>query len=72
MTDLRDLSVSEARDVVVRISRGRGWVEPDLQATTHPSVLETLAQLRREFGDVVETYVFSIFVTNICFIAHLF
>jgi len=57
-----DISVAEARAIVLRVSRCNGWHEPELEATTDPRVLESIANLRRHLADTVQTYVSLIFL----------
>ncbi|RFU34079.1 hypothetical protein B7463_g2224, partial [Scytalidium lignicola] len=50
-----DISESEAREIVLEVSRANGWYDPELDATLHPTVLESIANLRRQVADSVET-----------------
>jgi hypothetical protein len=52
-----DISVAEARAIVLRVSRCNGWHEPELEATTDPRVLESIANLRQHLADAVQTCV---------------
>ena len=55
-----EISVPEAREIVLKVSRENGWHEPELEATTDPRVLASIANLRRHIADAVETSVFLI------------
>lgn len=59
MSDSTDLTVEQAREIILTISRSKGWVRPELrepQNPQHQELLETLRSIREELGDVVETY----------------
>ncbi|OBT74408.1 hypothetical protein VF21_06830 [Pseudogymnoascus sp. 05NY08] len=50
-----EISVPEAREIVLKVSRENGWHEPELEATTDPRVLASITNLRRHVADAVET-----------------
>jgi hypothetical protein len=60
-----NISVSEAREIVLRVSRVNGWHEPELEATTDPRILASIANLRRQVADIVETSVFLVLFSRI-------
>lgn len=60
-----EISVPEAREIVLKVSRENGWHEPELEATTDPRVLASIANLRRHIADAVETSVFLILFSQI-------
>ncbi|KFZ02938.1 hypothetical protein V502_11372 [Pseudogymnoascus sp. VKM F-4520 (FW-2644)] len=45
----------EAREIVLKVSRENGWHEPELEAATDPRILASIANLRRQAADAVET-----------------
>jgi hypothetical protein len=54
-----DITVEQAREIVLAQSRERGWVRPGLQASQNPEtqeVLETLRRTREALGDTVDMY----------------
>jgi len=51
-----DISVAEAREIVLGVSRDNGWHEPELEAAADPRILASIASLRRQVADIVETY----------------
>jgi hypothetical protein len=62
-----NISVPEAREIVLEVSRENGWHEPELEAATDHRVLTSIANLRRQIADAVETYVYILdsFQSNI-------
>jgi hypothetical protein len=61
MASRLNISVSEAREIVLEVSRENGWHEPELEATTDPRILASIAHLRRQVADAVETSVIWFF-----------
>jgi hypothetical protein len=60
-----NISVSEAREIVLGVSRLNGWHEPELDATADPRMLVSVANLRRHVADAVETSVFLVLFSRI-------
>jgi hypothetical protein len=59
MSDSTELTVQQAREIVLKIARKKGWISQRARENSHPETLEALACVREELGDVVETYITS-------------
>lgn len=60
MSDPTVLTALQAREIVLDIAEGKGWVEPRIRNKTDPDtlrLLRTIAKIREDLGDAVETYV---------------
>ncbi len=58
MSDSTDLTVAQAREIVLRIAQSKGWVGQRLREKSDPETLELLRiieKIREELGDAVET-----------------
>jgi hypothetical protein len=59
MSDSTELTVQQARDIVLQIAKKKGWISRRARENSDPETLEVLACLREELGDAVETYLTS-------------
>ena len=55
MSESMSFTVEEAREIVQRIARKKGWISQEARDNSHPETLEALENVREELGDVVET-----------------
>ena len=61
MSDPLDITVEEAREIVLAESRRKGWARPELLQSQHPETQETLELLRatrESLGDTVDMYAY--------------
>jgi len=55
-----NLTVLQAREIVLEIAQSKGWVEQRIREKTDPDtqrLLKTIESIQEELGDAVETYV---------------
>lgn len=53
------ITVEQAREIVHKEARSKGWVRPELRQSQNPEtieILETLRKTRESLGDIVDTY----------------
>ncbi|KAH6672240.1 hypothetical protein B0J14DRAFT_69385 [Halenospora varia] len=58
MSESVDLTVSQAREIVLEFAQGKGWVEQRIREKTDPDtqrLLRTIEKIQEELGDAVET-----------------
>jgi hypothetical protein len=56
MADSLDVTVEEARRIVLDIGRRKGYLPPQHRLTHDKEALEIIQSIREELGDVVESY----------------
>lgn len=57
MSNPLDITVEQAREIVIEESRNKGWVRPELLQSQNPEtqeVLESLRRTRESYGGSVE------------------
>lgn len=60
MPEPTDLTVLQAREIVLDIAEGKGWVEERIRNKSDLDtlrLLRTIPKIREDLGDAVETYV---------------
>lgn len=60
MSEPTDLTPLQAREIVLDIAEGKGWVEQRIRNKTDPDtlrLLRTIEKIREDLGDAVEKYV---------------
>jgi hypothetical protein len=57
MSDSTELTVQQAREIVLQIARKKGWISQRARENSDAETLEALACVREELGDAVETYI---------------
>ncbi|KAE8447535.1 hypothetical protein EG329_010665 [Mollisiaceae sp. DMI_Dod_QoI] len=74
MADPLNITVEQAREIVLSISHRKGWVRPELRESQNPEsqeLLEILRSIREELGDIVETIARDIYSRKSRFILEL-
>ncbi|KAH8808653.1 hypothetical protein F5884DRAFT_900865 [Xylogone sp. PMI_703] len=71
MSDPLDITVEQARSIVLQVGKSKGWVPPEVRRSLDPTGLEIIESMQDELGDVVETIATDIYSHRHRFILEL-